>query len=193
MNSFIRTRTKDINPASICGIVISPVAAWAALAPYVAGDWSWSLHSGRFVLGILPAALAAVGALLMITGQKTLVRVGGTVALAGGVWFIAGPILYGLPAGLDLGTDANGQSVRLLQWFGFYFGAGALISVVSAYALGLLRPLEFGDDEWAGIEEAPSTVTPAAAEEQPRSRRTRERSARRERPHVRSKSPARHK
>jgi hypothetical protein len=130
----------------------------------------------------------------MITGQKTLVRVGGTVALAGGIWFVAGPVLYGLPAGLDLGTDANGQSVRLLQWFGFYFGAGVLISIVSAYALGLLRALEFGDDEWAAIEEAPSVATPVvAAEQQPRPRRTTDRAARRERPHVRSKSPARHK
>ena len=69
----------------------------------------------------------------------------------------------------------------MLQWVGFFAGAGAFTSVLATYALGLLRPMEFSQDEWAAIAEPAtpangngSARVPAPATRPRRQRRTTE-------------------
>jgi hypothetical protein len=137
-----------LSSTTICGLILIPLGAWAALAPYVAGGWAWEWHTGRFLLVLLPGAVAMLGGLVMLTGKRTFTLLGGALALAAGLWFIAGPVLWRVWEGGDFGTDEIGASVRLIQWVAFFFAAGAFISAVSAYALGLLRPLEFPEEAW---------------------------------------------
>jgi hypothetical protein len=82
------------------------------------------------------------------------VRVGGGLALAGGLWLVAGPLVYALFAGPDLGTSESGLSVPMIQWLPFFLGAGVLVLFLSSYAAGFIRPLEFGEEAWKGTATA---------------------------------------
>jgi hypothetical protein len=144
---------------TISGCLLIAVGAWAALAPFVVGTWPWEWNPGRFLLAALPGGAAVLGGLIMLGGRRLLVSAGGTLALAGGLWFIVGPPTYALFVGHELGTGPLGESIRVFQWVGFFFGAGAFISLLSSYALGFLAPLEFSDEMWA--EPAATAATPA--------------------------------
>jgi hypothetical protein len=136
----------QLRHSTISGCLLIGVGAWAALAPFLAGGWEWEWHFGRFLLAVLPGGAAVLGGLIMLGGRRLPVSLGGMLALAGGLWFIVGPPTYALFAGPDLGTGPSGESVRMLQWAGFFFGAGAFISLLSSYALGFLTPLSFADE-----------------------------------------------
>jgi hypothetical protein len=180
----------------ISGCVLVAIGAWAALAPFVVGTWVWEWNPGRILLAVVPGSAAVLGGLMVLAGRRPLVSVGGTLALAGGLWFIVGPPVYALFVGQEIGTGPLGESVRLFQWVAFFFGAGAFISLVSSYALGFLAPLDFGDEMWA---EPATTATPTArarvpmpAERPRRQRGVTEPAARGARPHTRgNKSPQR--
>jgi hypothetical protein len=132
--------------ATVAGAVLVPLGAWAALEPFLFGGWDWNMDNGRYLLTVVPGAAAMLGGLVMLSGRKRAATVGGGIALAGGLWFIVAPLVYSVFAGTELGTLAGGESIRMLQWMPFFFGAGALISLVSAYGLGLMAPLEFSDE-----------------------------------------------
>ena len=73
-----------------------------------------------------------LGGLVMLTGRKRAVAIGGGLALAAGLWFVTAPIVHSIFVGTTLGSLSGGESVRMLQWMPFFFGAGALISLLSA-------------------------------------------------------------
>jgi hypothetical protein len=167
--------------STIAGLVLIPLGAWVALSPYVVGSWDGDFHFGRFLLAVLPGSAAALGGLIMLGGRRAFSLAGGALALASGAWLIVGPAAYALFGSNELGSGPNGESIRMLQWVGFFAGAGALTSLLATYALGLLRPLEFSQDEWAAIAEpvTPATATgrarmPAPAKRPRRQRRTTE-------------------
>lgn len=177
----------QVKHSTISGCVLIAVGAWAAFAPYIVGTWAWEWHFGRFLLGVLPGGAAVLGGLIMLGGRQLLVSVGGTLALAGGLWFIVGPPTYALFAGPDLGTGPSGESVRMLQWVAFFFGAGAFISLLSSYALGLLAPLQF-DDEMSTVPATARARVPLPPERARRQRGVKEPAAR---PRTRVKGSAR--
>lgn len=173
----ITSRVGRFSPGTIAGLVLIPVGVWVALAPFVVGSWDGEFHFGRFLLAVLPGAAAALGGLIMLGGRRVLVQCGGALAMAAGAWLIVGPAAYGVFVSNELGTGPNGESIRMLQWVGFFFGAGAFISLLSTYALGLLRPLEFSQDEWTAIAEpakAGRTRVPLPPERSRRQRRAKE-------------------
>jgi hypothetical protein len=140
----------------ISGSVLIAVGVWAALAPFTVGDWEWGTYSGNFLLTIVPGAAAAFGGLAMLAGRRRLVSFGGTLALLGGLWFVAAPLVYALFAGPHIAMLQSGEPVHLLRWIVFFLGAGALVSFVSSYSLGLVTPLEFTEDapQTAGVSRA---------------------------------------
>jgi hypothetical protein len=161
----------------VAGLVLIALGAWVALAPFVVGSWDGDFRFSRFALAVLPGAAMALGGLTMLAGRRRLVLGGGTVAMAAGAWLIVAPVLYALFVGTEIGTGPNGESIRMLQWIGFFFGAGAFASLLASYALGLLRPLEFSQKDWAGIAEpatAGRTRVPQPAERPRRQRRAKE-------------------
>ena len=180
-----RQRTAEfvsgMNRSTIAGLVLIPLGAWVALSPYVVGSWDGDFHFGRFLLAVLPGSAAALAGLVMLGGRRPFALVGGALALAAGAWLIVGPAAWALFGSNELGSGPNGESIRMLQWVGFFVAAGAFTSVLAAYALGLLRPLEFSQSEWAAIAEpaGPATATgrarvPAPATRPRRNRRTTE-------------------
>ena len=157
-SSFGFTRT--LSAGTIAGLVLVPLGAWVALVPFLFGGWAWEWELGRFLLTTVPGAAAMLGGLIMLIGQKPALKVGGGLALAGGLWLLVAPVVHAVFGGHELGTLAGGESVRLLQWMPFFFCAGALVSLVSAYGLGLIAPMQFADEEFESAEEA---VTEPAA------------------------------
>jgi hypothetical protein len=163
------------SPATIAGVVLIPLGALAAVEPFLLGGWDWSWHSGRYLLAVVPGAMAMIGGLVMLTGRPRAIVAGGGLALAAGAWFILAPMAYSVFASTTLGTASTGESIRMLAWMPYFFVVGALVSVVSAHGLGLIRPMQFADDEWA---EQPATRTrkrvPATPERTRRERGTQE-------------------
>lgn len=183
---------REMKPGAIAGLVLIPLGVWAALNPFLFGGWAWEWHTGRFLLCVLPGAAAALGGLIMLIGRQQAVRFGGGLALAGGLGFIAGPPLYGAFAGNQLGTLSGGEAVRLLQWMPFFFCAGTLVSLVSAYGVGLIAPLHFADEAWSEPAAAPARVRVPAPVERPRRQRGVEEPVGRRQPQDRTQ-PARRK
>jgi hypothetical protein len=171
----LRSKVKGLSSSTIAGLVLIPLGAWVALAPFLVGSWDGEFHFGRFLLALLPGGVAVLGGLLMLGGRRVLVLCGGAIAMAAGAWLIVGPAAYALFASNELGTGPGGESIRMLQWVGFFFGAGAFISLLSAYALGVLRPMRFSEKEWAEVMAPTGRVSQPEPARRPAPARTRER------------------
>ena len=159
----------------LVGVAVIALGAWGATASVVVvGDSFWTLD--RELLALLPGAAAVVGGLGMIAGQRRSIRWGGLLALAGGLWFMAGALTSGFwAAGLPA---LGGTELRMLQWIVFYFGTGVVITLFSAYVLGLL-------DRPQAVEDPAAVPSRYAARCEPRHRRRAEQCAStRERPHA---------
>jgi hypothetical protein len=168
--------------SALSGVAIIAFGAWAVLGPFVGTDEAWSWNFNHVALSVLPAAGAVLGGLLMLSRGRHLPSVGGLLALAGGLWFMVGPMTYPLWPSGGLGTGpAPGGSVWLAQWIAFLFVTGTLITLLSSYALGLLAPLT--NDVF---ERQPSADRrePVAPEHARRWRSVGTPAARRERPHA---------
>ena len=125
----------------------------------------------RFLLSVLPGVAAAVGGLIMLfSTRRSVASFGGLLALAGGLWFIAGPSVSmlwndGIPAtGAAIGDNGHAR----LEWIGFYYGTGALITLFSAYGLGFLAALPIAGE---AVPATAATTTAAAGGEPIRSDR----------------------
>ena len=130
------------------GILVLLVGAWGALVPFVGplfgynmgnlAAWTWS--ESHFSLHLLPGAVAAVGGLLMLRSAAARVRTGAILGLLGGAWFILGPTFHPAWAG-GSGTMMMGSNVwsGILSSFGYHYGPGVVLTVLSAFALGALN------------------------------------------------------
>jgi hypothetical protein len=148
------------------GAFLVLLGLWGALIPFVgpyfdyqigtASTWDWSVD--RLWLSVLPGAAAALGGLIMLFSTKrSTASLGGLLALAGGLWFVVGPTTSML---WNDGVQATGQAfgdsgTRVLEWLGFYYGTGALITLFSAYGLGFLAALPVTDEAVAPDRQAP--------------------------------------
>jgi hypothetical protein len=166
--------------STISGFVLIAVGAWAALAPFLVGGWDWDTHSARFLLTVVPGGAAVIGGLIMLGRRPLFLLSGGILALAGGLWFIAAPLAYAIFVGPEIGTYQSGETIHVLQWVFYFVGAGAVVSVVSSYALGLIVPLEFEDEQSPQVATAsPRARVPLPAEHPRRARGTTEPTSRR--------------
>jgi hypothetical protein len=154
------------------GVLLVLLGLWGGLIPFVGpyfnyqigttSTWDWS--ADRLWLSVLPAAATVLGGLLMIySTRRSTASLGGLLALAGGLWFVAGPSVsmlwnHGAPA---TGAAVGDTGTRVLEWLGFHYGTGALITLLSAYGLGFLAALPVVD------EAVPAAAPPAAAADAP--------------------------
>jgi MFS family permease len=176
----------------LSGISIIALGAWAVLGPFLGTDEAWRWNFNHFMLSVLPAASAVLGGLMMLSRRRLPVSLGGLLALAGGLWFMVGPMTYVLWPSGGLGTGpALGGSVWLAQWIGFFFVTGALITLLSSYALGFVAPLTNEVFEEQAGADVRKPITPEHARRRPS---VRQRAARRERPHAQPvRGSARHR
>lgn len=142
------------------GALVLLLGLWVGLIPFVGPyfhygfgpDTSWHFTVDRLWLVILPAAAAVIGGLMMMV---SVTRAGGVLGswlgLVGGVWLLIGPsmsLLWGhtAPGVLQsgVGTPLGAHYRAAAEMIGVFYGAGALITMLSAFALGrfaLAEPL----------------------------------------------------
>jgi hypothetical protein len=102
----------------------------------------------RLWLDILPAAAAVLGGLMLIgSGRRASGTLGGWLALCGGVWLLVGPSFSMLwqhpPAGVlqsGIGVPLGGHDRAAAEMIGAFYGVGALITMLSAFAIGRFTP-----------------------------------------------------
>ena len=159
---------------ALTGVLLVLLGLFAALVPFVGpyfnyqigttSTWDWSID--RLWLSVLPGASAALGGLIMLySTRRSTASFGGLLALAGGLWLVGGPTVSMLWNG---GTTAAGAAIgdngtRVAEWLGFYYGVGALITLLASYGLGFLAALPVVDE--AGRPAPPATPTPGVRED----------------------------
>lgn len=156
------------------GGLIILLGLWGALIPFIGpsfhyafgGFQTWHYTSQRLWLCIVPGAVAVIGGLMLMRART---RVGGLtagwVALAAGVWFAIGPSVSLLwhHSIYAIGTPAGGYTRQMLEWVGFFYGVGAAIIGLAAFAMGryFSRP-RIGEEPVVAAEAAPVAGVAAA-------------------------------
>jgi hypothetical protein len=153
-------------------VLLIVLGAWGGLVPFVgpyfdyqigtSSTWDWSLD--RLWLSVLPGAAVVLGGLVMLFARRrSTVSLGGLLALAGGAWFIAGPTVSMLwnDGQIATGAAVGGDSLRVAEWIGFFYGTGALITLLSAYELGFMAALPVTEPALA-VDSGDRAATPTA-------------------------------
>jgi hypothetical protein len=127
------------------------LGAWGAVVPFVGPyfDYSfgtnatWQYTSDRLWLNILPGAAALLGGLLILLAARRSAGVlGGWLALTAGAWFVIGPavsLTWEQAAG-PIGKPLFGSTRQMLELLGYFYGLGALVVALSAFAIGRFAP-----------------------------------------------------
>jgi hypothetical protein len=157
------------------GLLVLVLGLWAGFIPFVgpyfhygfSPDSTWHYTTDRLWLNILPAAAAVLGGLMLIGSARRASGVlGGWIALMGGLWLLVGPslsMLWEHPApGViqsGIGAPLGGHDRAAADMIGFFYGVGALVTMLSAFAIGrfALAPATVPAGEAAPVgEEAPA-------------------------------------
>ena len=130
------------------GLLLILLGAWGALVPFFGPyldysygtDQTWHWTTARLWLEVLPGAVAVLGGLLLlVSAHRVVASFGGWLAALAGAWFIVGltlasPLHLG-NVGQPLSTDDAGRAGAQL---GYFYGLGAVILFLAAFALGRL-------------------------------------------------------
>jgi hypothetical protein len=168
---------------AVSGLLIALLGIWGALIPFVGPyfDYSfgtnttWHYTADRLWLNILPGALALFAGMLLLTAAtRAAGRFGGWLALIAGAWFIVGPavsLTWESGPG-PIGRPLFGSTRQMLELIGCFYGLGALILALAAFALGRFapRPRLVREPATAAATEpaaAPPAVEPAPSQPPP--------------------------
>lgn len=153
---------------ALSGLLILALGIWGALIPFVGpyfhyafgGDQTWHYTTQRLWLDIVPGVVAVIGGFMLLTAAtRTAGLIGGWLAVAAGAWFVAGPSVSLLwhHTSYPIGAPMGGYTRQMLEWLGYFYGVGALIIGLAAFAMGryFSRPR---------LGEEPAAVAAGAAE-----------------------------
>src|SRR5262249_46316562 len=141
----------------VSGVFLLILGLWGAVIPLVGpyfgyefgSDQAWLVTWNRFWLDILPGVAVVVGGLILIAARNRAGGlVGGWLALVGGAWFVAGPtvaILWDTGAAGAIGAPIGSETVRVLEFLGYFYALGAVAVALAAFALGRLSIVGVGD------------------------------------------------
>jgi hypothetical protein len=144
------------------GFLLVLLGLWGGLIPFVGpyfnyamhSDQTWQWFSDRGWLQVLPAAVTIIGGLMLMRGAtRASNSFGAMLALAGGLWFVVGPTVSMLwnHGSITVGPAIGAHNItRVLEWLGFFYGVGGLITLFSAYALGFMAALPIVDERIVG-------------------------------------------
>lgn len=156
---------------AVSGSLIVLLGLWGGLVPFIGpyfdyamhSDQTWQWFSDRFWLEVLPAAVTVAGGVIMIGGVRRLsTSFGAMLALSAGLWFIVGPNVSMLwnHGATTIGPPIGAHNLtRTLEWLGFFYALGGLITMFSAYALGFIAALPIVDERVVGRTVAADTAT----------------------------------
>jgi hypothetical protein len=132
---------------ALSGGLIVLLGLWGALIPFVGpyfhyafgGFQSWHFTSQRLWLDIVPGVVAVIGGLMLLRASSRVSGLlAGWVAAAAGIWFAIGPAVSLLwhHSTYAIGAPAGGYSRQMLEWVGYFYGLGAVIVGLAAFAMG---------------------------------------------------------
>jgi hypothetical protein len=141
------------NRGRVTGSLLMLLGAWGAIIPFVGPyfgyaytpDTAWAYTSGRLWLSVVPGAAVVLGGLLVVA-TDSVAAPAAVLAALGGAWFVVGPPVIALvrPGGsispgtpvINLGAAFRPATMVFLERLGFFYGLGALIMFLAAFALG---------------------------------------------------------
>jgi hypothetical protein len=144
------------------GFLIILLGLWGGLIPFVGPYFNYAMHTDqtwhwfadRGWLEVLPAAVTVIGGFILMSGStRASASLGALLALAGGLWFLIGPNVSMLwnHGQVTVGPAIGKHNItRTLEWLGFFYGVGGLITLFSAYALGFMAALPIVDERVVG-------------------------------------------
>jgi hypothetical protein len=132
---------------ALSGLLVMILGVWGALIVlvgpyfhYAFGSYqAWHVTSSRVWLDIVPGAVALVGGWLLLTSaRRTSGLIGGWLAVVAGAWFVVGtPVsLFWHKAGNPIGKPTGGHVRQAIELLGYFYGIGALIIALAAFAMG---------------------------------------------------------
>jgi hypothetical protein len=139
------------------GFLLIVLGIWGAIIPFIGTNFDFAYSAGdgwtaaRGWLEVLPGAVAALGGvLLLFSGNRATAMLGGWLAVFGGAWFVVGRAFAGPLALGDVGTPvAATETKQVWLELTYFYGLGALIVFLGAFALGRLSVLSVRDVEFA--------------------------------------------
>lgn len=136
---------------AVSGTLLVPLGIWGALIPFIGpyfnvafgADQAWAWSGNRFWLSVLPGIAVVLGGLLLAPSANRITGgLGAWLALAGGIWFVIGPVMSQLwgagGPGSEIGRPLGNSAMRTLEQLVAFYGLGALITALAAFALGRL-------------------------------------------------------
>jgi hypothetical protein len=139
------------------GFLLILLGIWGAAVPFVGPSFDFAFSPGqewsmaRGWLEVLPGAVTALGgALLLLSRNRATATLGGWLSVIAGAWFVVGRAFAG-PLGLgDVGTPvATTDTKHLWLDLSYFYGLGALIVFLGAFALGRVSVRSVRDVEYA--------------------------------------------
>ena len=132
---------------AVSGLLIILLGVWGALIPFVGPyfDYSfstnttWHYTTDRLWLDILPGALAVLaGVMLLLAATRAAGILAGWLAMVAGAWFVVGPsVSLTWESGVGpIGRPLYGSTRQMLELVGYFYGLGALIVALAAFAVG---------------------------------------------------------
>ena len=172
---------------AVSGLLIILLGVWGALIPFVGPyfnysfgtNTTWHYTTDRLWLDILPGALAVLaGVMLLLAATRAAGILAGWLAMVAGAWFVVGPsVSLTWESGTGpIGRPLYGSTRQMLELVGYFYGLGALIVALAAFAVGRFasRPALAEEPAAAGpvggTEAAPAAARTAGAEEARRRR-----------------------
>jgi len=131
----------------LSGAAIVLLGIWGALIPFVGPYFdysfgvnsSWHYTSDRLWLSILPGVVAVLaGVVLFFATTRVSGILGGWLAILAGAWFAVGPavsLTWEHGQG-PIGPPLFGTTRQALELIGYFYGVGALIVALGAFAVG---------------------------------------------------------
>lgn len=134
---------------AMSGLLLVLAGIWGAVIPFVGPYFNyafgaaapWVFTMDRLWLSILPGIAVVLGGLMLApSGNRIGGGLGAWLALVGGIWFTIGPTLsqfWGAqgPAA-PIGDPLGATWLQALEQLGYFYGLGALVTLLAAFALG---------------------------------------------------------
>lgn len=123
---------------AIVGALIILLGAFGLIIPFVGPlfdfgmgpEAAWVITMSRVVRHVLPGIAVILGGLMLFSGSRANRGVGITLAILGGIWFTAAPVVLGRM------SEAPPAFIDVLRPLAYHYGTGLLITALAALALG---------------------------------------------------------